>query len=181
MYSYGLQSFLQRKKLKSNQAINLFLQSQGITTFTAKNHNRVNEYIQNNWTKFATFIDKALKAGLLEGERVKLNYYFDEQREFKENAKAVTESLTPDQKRVWDAVRKYDDPVRFSYSSSFFSKRGMGTLPKNAEYEESLNGPGICRLKKVLPKIEFIANSGLVDEWLDNIKERYYENQRITS
>ena len=45
MYNYGLVKFLQVKKLKSNEAINAYLSYKNITEFNAKNHNRVNDFL----------------------------------------------------------------------------------------------------------------------------------------
>jgi hypothetical protein len=163
MYSYGLETFIQSKKLNSKEAINKFLEQEKITEFTAKNHNRVNNYIQNNWVKFATFIDKGIKSGLLKGKAIKLNYYFDEQREFKNNCKEEIKLITKEEMQLITLINKYDDLIHLSRTSSFFGRKNM-KMPSNQE--------GFSRKYKILPKIQFILNSKFKEEYICFLKNK---------
>jgi hypothetical protein len=133
MYSYGLVKFLQAKKLKSAEAINSFLKSEGITNYTAKHHHRVNSYIQKNWTKFATFIDKEIKNGNLKGSAVKLNHYYDEQREYKNEVRNefVNANLTVDQEMLLNYIKEYG----VGSVHSFLNKKGIIGLGKDPNYK----------------------------------------------
>jgi len=132
MYNYGLTKFLQAKNLKSNQAINAFLKSEGCD-FTAKNHNRVNNYLQSNWNKWATFVDKGLKDGTLSGTSKKLNHYFDEEKERRErvNKEFKEIDLTPEQMKVFDFMKEHG----VGKIQSILMKSGFSAPGKNYEYE----------------------------------------------
>lgn len=79
-YNYGLVNFLQAKQLSSKQAIDSFLQEEGVTEFNSKHHNRVNEYIQANWVKFASHCDRGIKSGALKGKAVRLDFHHEEEQ-----------------------------------------------------------------------------------------------------
>jgi hypothetical protein len=132
MYNQGLIKFIQAKRLSSTQCINSFLISEGITNFSAKNHNRVNSYIETNWTKFASFVDKELKNGNLKGRAIKLNTYFDEQRERKEKVKDEYNSieLSIQQQQLLFRIRKEG----IGFIQSFLMKNGIKPLPKDSSF-----------------------------------------------
>lgn len=163
MYSIGLERFMQAKKLKSQDTINQFLQSEGITEFTPKNHLKVNNYIQKHWTKFASFVDAGIKSGKLQGKAVKLNYYYDEQRERNEIVKKERDLLTKEENDLYNLMRKYDSGVSFSRTASFFAKKGFN-LPKNSD--------AISKAARSQPKLAFILNSEYYDEYINILKER---------
>lgn len=133
MYNYGLVQFLQAKKLKSKECIDKFLLSEGITNFTSKNHNRVNNYIQNNWIKFAAFCDKGIKSGELNGEAVRLNYSFEEQRNYHNKVKEEFESLnlTPLQKAILNKIKK---EYGVGFLQAFLNRKGLKSGGKNLSY-----------------------------------------------
>lgn len=133
MYNYGIVRFLQAKQLKSKECIDGFLISEGITNFTSKNHNRVNKYIESNWTKFAAYCDKGLKSGELQGKAVKFNYYYDEQREYKEKVRQEYEALnlTPLQKSILKRITK---EFGVGFLQSFLQKKGITPVGKNMDY-----------------------------------------------
>ena len=131
MYNYGLVKFLQAKKLKSNECINAFLKAEGVTEFTAKHHNRVNSYIEKHWTKFSSFVDRGIKDGTLQGKAVKLNTYFDEQREYRDTVKAEFENanLTTEQQKILDEIKKNG----VGKLQSAMMKAGINPVGKNYE------------------------------------------------
>ena len=135
MYNYGLVKFLQAKKLKSNECINAFLKSEGCT-FEAKHHNRVNNYIEKHWTKFASFVDSGIKNGTLQGKAVKLNTYFDEAREYHNlvanEFKGV--NLTTEQQKMLDHIRRNG----IGKLQSAMMKMGIHPEKKNYEYKSKI-------------------------------------------
>ena len=163
MYYYGLVKFINAKKLQSNECINAFLQSEGISDFTAINHNKVNDYIGKNWVNFATFIDKELKSGVIQGKAIKLNTKFDE---IEERQKLIDKEFllfTKEEKQLINFIRKYDNLSHLSKTSSFFNNKFL-QLPRN--------GIGISRAMKLLPKIQFILNSQYYNEYISFLKKK---------
>ena len=161
MYSIGLQSFMTAKKLKSKQVIDAFLKKQGVINFTSKNHHRVNSYIDNNWLKFATFVDKGLKDGTLSGKPIKLNTYFDEQRKRQDAINAEFKSFSKEELTLINFLRKNDDFSNLSKTNSFFNKKGI-YLPKGQE--------GFSKAMCHLPKIQFILQHELYEEFIESLK-----------
>lgn len=132
MYNYGLVKFLQAKKLKSNECINAFLKSENCD-FEAKHHNRVNTYIEKHWVRFASFVDKGIKDGTLQGRAVKLNTYFDEAREYRKvvmnEFKEV--NLTPEQQKMLDHIRRNG----IGKLHSVMAKAGIQPVKKNYDFK----------------------------------------------
>lgn len=133
MYNYGLVQFLQIKKLKSKECIDKFLLSEGITNFNSKNHDRVNDYIQKNWVKFASFCDKGIKSKELNGKAVRLNYSFDEQKNYQNKAREEYESLnlTLLQKAI---LNKIKNEYGAGFLQAFLNKKGLKSEGKNLSY-----------------------------------------------
>lgn len=136
MYNYGLVKFLEAKKLKSNECINAFLTSEGITDFNSKHHNRVNNYIENHWEKFCSFVDRGIKNGTLQGKAVKLNTYFDEQREYYNlvNNEFKEANLTPKQQHLLNIIRKKGVGV----VHAFLQKKSIQPVKKDMNYKSKL-------------------------------------------
>lgn len=74
---YGIATFLGAKKVPLRAGINTYLKHKKLP-WTYRNVDKVTEYIQKNFSDFATFIDNALKNGTIEGERVRLNTAFQQ-------------------------------------------------------------------------------------------------------
>ena len=132
MYNQGLAQFIQTKKLKANECINSFLKANEVTDFTAKNHNRVNGYIEKNWTKFASFVDNGIKNGTLSGQRIKLNSYYQEQKERVNIVKGefINLELTNEQKLIINHIKVNG----VSKIQSFLQKQGINPLPKDYSF-----------------------------------------------
>ena len=130
MYKYGLVKFLQAKKLKSNECINAFLKSEGCD-FEAKHHHRVNNYIEKNWTKFSSFVDRGIKDGTLQGKAVKLNTYYSEQEEYRNLVRNEFKEakLTTEQQNILDNIRRNG----VGKLQSAMMKAGINPVGKNYE------------------------------------------------
>ena len=152
MYNYGILRFLGAKSVKVKPAIKAFLESEN-APFTPNNVNKVNNYIQSNWTRFSSFIDKSIKSGVLNGHAVKLNTYYDELRDRKNeiSSEFEKENLTKEEIKIitlnineWGQVQ------------SFVSKKGLVYPPKNYEYTSK-------RLQN-MPIITLLRENNLVSE-----------------
>lgn len=136
MYNYGLVKFLQAKKLKSKECINAFLESNGVTTFQAKHHNRVNDYLEKHWVKFASFVDRGIKDGTLKGKAIKLNTFYDEREEYfalvKNEFKEV--NLTAEQQKILDNIRRNG----IGALQSAMMKMGVQPYKKDYKYKSKI-------------------------------------------
>lgn len=159
MYNYGLVTFMRTKKLKSNQSINAYLVHKGVSDFNAKNYNRVNDFLEKNWSNFAQFIDKSLKDGSISGERVRLNYHFEEQknRYLKVNSEFEKENLSKDEQWLLN-LETY-----FSKTHSFLAKKGLKIPQKNLDY--------ISAKLRNMPIILVLRENDLVSECVSYVKD----------
>lgn len=164
MYSYGLVRFLQAKKLKSKEAINAFLQSEGITAFTARQSYKADAYINKNWGKFHSFIDRSIKSGTISGQRVRLNYNYEIEEQREQQRRDEFATLSPEQNQFYSVIKKYDDVTRLSKVASYIKKTYGVDLPKNSD------GDHATRALKMLPKIQFIIDNGWMSEVIDHLK-----------
>ncbi len=132
MYNRGLIKFMERKKLSSRQAIGGFLASEGVT-ISRHDYRKVNSYIQDNWVKFCSFVDRGLQEGILQGKRVKLNTYYDEQEAYRARVTAERESvvLNDEQKRLLDYIKANG----VSQIQSVMMLQGIQPVKKNYDYE----------------------------------------------
>lgn len=131
MYYYGLMKFMEYKKLHAKQCINAFLESEGITEFNHKNGLKVSNHIANNWTKFASFVDRGLKNGTLNGQRVKLNTEYDRIAEHRRKTKEEFESLnlSDEEELLLDLV--YKEGKYRNQIHSFLNKLGLQPVKHN--------------------------------------------------
>lgn len=133
--NYGIEKFLSAKKLKAKEVINEFLLSENVFGFDFSNKAMVNEYIQKNFTKFASFCDKGIKKGVFKGVDVKLNSYYDERREYKERVRKEYQqmNLTELQQSILKYISKNFNNAGFL--QSFLHRKGIvKTGGKNLEY-----------------------------------------------
>ena len=157
MISYGLMRFIQEKNLNSKKAINSYLQHKGITEFTAKNSTRASQYIQRNWHSWASFIDRSIKNGSLEGKAVKLNHYYDEQEKRKQEQLADLNDIDKDiLEFAWNVVRLSkslgDTQNKLSNVQRFIAVHEI-KLP-------NVNKEGIHPIKRWEPKFKTLIELG---------------------
>jgi hypothetical protein len=107
MINHGITTFLFLKKVDKAKGIKAFLEAQG-SQIKFSNHPALNDYIQSNWSKFASFIDTNIKNGTLKGEAIKLNTHFDEERE--RIAQIIAEkkvaNITPEEDKILRKIKK---------------------------------------------------------------------------
>lgn len=129
MYSRGITTFLKAKHVNI-KAIDKFLEAEGISAFTSKNHMKSSAYIQKNWEKFATFIDKSIKNKTISGKAVKLNVYYSEQKARTERIKKELENIDEETKQYISYIKKNG----VSKIQSFLSKKGINPAGKDYSY-----------------------------------------------
>lgn len=168
MYNYGITSFLQAKSVEAKQAIVKFLEEENVTAFTHKNHNRVNEYVQANWIKFSSFIDKSIKSGKIKGNAVKLNTYFDEKRERDLKVKSEFQGvhLSNEERRILSLPSYH-----FGIIQSVLAKNGIEAPKKDQSFTSK-------RLQK-LPYILLLRENNLVGNVILKINELPHQSTSL--
>ncbi len=95
--------------------------------------------VQENWDNFATFVDKGIKSGDLQGEAVKLGHYYDEVRDRKRkvNEEFKNLNLSKDEKYIINTsidilssvLKKVYDIDKPKSSNRFTSKKLNSVFP----------------------------------------------------
>jgi hypothetical protein len=166
MYNIGLVRFIEAKSLKSKQCIDAFLKHQGVA-FTSKNHNRVNDYIDKNWNRFATFVDKGIRAGTLNGNPVKLNTYYAEQEERRNIVASEfdNEELSGEEKWIL----------------TYIGKHGVGNVQSYLSKVQKQHSPAkdysyTSKKLQWLPLVKMIENK---QQLIDFLKEKLKKQQTV--
>ena len=136
MINHGITSFLYMKKVKEKEGIKAFLTHQQVNVGINR-HNEVNDYIQSNWSKFASFIDNSIKNGTLKGKAVKLNTHFDEERQRVNQiiAEKKAAKLTAQEDRILRKISKNGIGILKGYHAGglkkdySFTSKNMQWLP----------------------------------------------------
>lgn len=133
MYDYGIRTFCDRKDVSINDAVAKYLQYRNVTDFKPKQHEKVNNYINNNWNNFANFIDKSLKSGTIKGKPCKLNTYFGERREYniKVSDEFAKEKITDLENKILGRIKK---EYGAGFLQSFLMKKDIQPLSKDRSY-----------------------------------------------
>jgi hypothetical protein len=160
MYNIGLTRFIESKELNSKEAINGFLKYKGITKFTANNHYQVNDFIQNNWNSFSSYVDRELKNGNLNGKRVKLNTYYDEHRKYIKQVKdeVVSSDISKEEQRLLNKIKK---EYSVGFLQSFLMKRDIQPLGKDISY--------FSKNLQWLPLVRQAIDAGILKQLSENI------------
>ena len=163
MYSRGLQNFLQKKKVKSSKVIAAFLKEQEVVDFTHKNHRKVNNYLQDNWSKFASFVDKGIKSGEFRGDSKPINPSLwkevKEENIQKEEEFQRFNSLSGQEKKLYKILKERDDLIHLGCCISFFHDKEF-RIPQQ-DYN------AVTRKGKIIPKLQAISRSGYIDELIE--------------
>jgi len=130
-YNYGIVSFLNRKQVHVQTAINAYLKYKEVKI---KGDFKISEYIENNWTSFASFIDKGIKSGDLKGVAIRLDYHHEEQREYIKSVKAEFEivELTMQEITILNKIKK---EYGVGFIHSFLMKKDIKPLPKDFSFK----------------------------------------------
>lgn len=165
-YDYGTIAFLKAKKLNAKQTIQAYIKDQN-ESFSHNNIKKVNALISSNFSRFATFCDKAIKSGTLKGNAVKLNTYYDEQRERNEqvNKEYKEVSLSTDQECLLGIIKTDYCAAKLH---SFITKQGFG-IPK-------MDDSFTARRLRFLPTVNLVIELG-IDKFKEHVKIRYPDEQ----
>lgn len=119
MYNTGIEVFLNLKKVNIREGVKAFIKHKGVKTNPYDNY-EASAYIQSNWEAFASFIDKSIKDGTLKGTAVKLNSYYQEQRQRNEMIRAQTKELniTKEEQRIFNRIKKEGPGFLYSFLMS---------------------------------------------------------------
>jgi len=130
-YNYGIISFLNRKQVHASTAIKAYLEHKNVKI---KGDFKISQYIEDNWTSFASFVDKGIKSGTLKGIAIRLDYYHDEQREYVKAVKSEFENieLTSQEQEILNKIKK---EYGVGFIHSFLMKKNIRPLPKELSYK----------------------------------------------
>lgn len=118
----GLIAFIKAKKLDYNQVVSLFMSEQSDIGGIG-----AHKYIDRNWNKFATFVDRGIKSGKLKGKDIKLNTYYSEQKEYQNKTKAEFElaNLTDEEQELLNYIQE-NGPGRLQNKLIALRIKGLG-------------------------------------------------------
>jgi hypothetical protein len=130
-YNYGIISFLNRKQVHTSTAIKAYLEHKDAKI---KGDFKTSQYIEDNWTSFASFVDKGIKSGTLKGVAIRLDYYHEEQREYVKSVKSEFESieLTSQEQEILNKIKK---EYGVGFIHSFLMKKNIQPVPKDFSYK----------------------------------------------
>lgn len=137
----GLISFCDRKQINAIKTVRMFTKETGLQ-------------VDNNFVKFATFVDKKIKSGELQGNDAPLNKeMWDESRRKQEEHNAEMKTFTSEHKRFY---RKYKENT--SALDSFFGKK---------EIKRPLQIESKTKLGRLIPVFDYLKDNGLLEEFMN--------------
>lgn len=141
MIDRGISSFCDRKQVNAIKTVRMFTKETGLQ-------------VQENFSKFATFVDKKIKSGELKGNDAPLNKtMWDESKREKAEYDAEMSQFTSEHKRFY---RKYKEAT--SALDSFFGKK---EIPKPKQVESK------TKLGRLIPVFEYLKEKGLLEEYMN--------------
>ena len=158
MWSRGIIVFCDKKKVAHIKAIKMFLSTYNPELLKDKQV-KANDCVQNNFEKFATFVDQKIKSGELKGTPVKLNTYFDEQRQRKDTVRKEFEDLNLS-KEEQKLINLINDNK--GIAASVIAKAGL-SFPKQSE-------SFISKKLSRLPVLRTLQENNLVETFIERIK-----------
>lgn len=168
-YNRGINSFLGAKSLDPKKTVALFITHME-RNFKATNIHKSVALIEENWNRFATFVDKALTEGTLKGNRVPTyDGRFEEMKRENEERRAEYGEETAEVRELFAFMQKHDPFPHISLTMSFFAKRGY-MLPANDQGK-------VSRIGKSSTKLQYILDSGYQDELKEYLLQKTTEKQ----
>lgn len=158
---FGVLAFISQKELNDFKTVKAYIKKLGLQI--DPNSKKAANIINKNFVSFASFCDKSIKEGTLEGKAVKLNTYYDERREYKQQAyKEYKEAnLTAEHEFLLSVIKK---DLGCSKLSSFLAKNGI----EHVEMDKSK----AARRLQYLPIINLVIENG-IDNFKAHVKVRY--------
>ncbi len=137
----GIISFCARKQINAIKTVKMFTKETGFK-------------VEDNFSRFATFVDKKIKSGELKGNDAPLNKdMWDESRRKQEEHTAEMKTFTYEHKAFY---RKFKG--NSSALDSFFGKK---EIPKPKQTESK------TKLGKMIPIFDYLKDNGLLEEFMN--------------
>jgi hypothetical protein len=138
----GLESFCERKQINAIKTVKMFTKETGLQ-------------VDNNFVKFASFVDKKIKSGELKGNDAPLNKeMWDESKREKAEYDAEMNSFTAEQKQFYGRVKR----VGRNTLDQFFGKKQL-TKPKQTESK--------TKLGRMIPIFDYLKDNNLLEEFMN--------------
>jgi hypothetical protein len=132
------------------------------TRINPKNHFVASAFVQQHWNQFATFVDQKIRSGDLKGHAVKLNSYYDELEERREQIKQeyaeLPFELSKDELRIIRLERHELSPIH-----SLIGKAGLKTPKSDVNFVSK-------RLQRGIPLILLLRENNLIDQAIKILK-----------
>lgn len=150
-WSYGLITFCEAKQLNLNEVVNAFIKEY-------KLQGDKNEAIQNNWQKFAAYVNKGLLSGSIKGKAVSVSNGSQEQKQANREAYSA---IDPELRKWW----QYMTSKGYNYATTvdgfliaFYNAYSIGSsLPKKCNDD--------MQILKNKSRYDGIVAAGLLDEF----------------
>ena len=111
--------------------------------------------VDRNFVKFATFVDKKIKSGELQGNDAPLNKeMWDESKREKAEYDAEMATFTTEQRQFYGRFKKVGD----STLNQFFGKK---------EIKRPLQTESKTKLGKLIPVFDYLKDNGLFEEFMN--------------
>lgn len=141
MIDRGIESFCNRKQVNTIKTVKMFTKETGLG-------------VQDNFVRFATFVDKKLKSGELKGNDAPLNKnMWEESKREKVEYDAIIATYTTEQKQFYGRVKR----VGRNTLNSFFGKKEI-QKPKQTEAK--------TKLGRMIPIFDYLKDNGLLKEFM---------------
>lgn len=135
-------SFCDRKQVNAVKTVKMFTKQTGLQA-------------QENFNRFATFVDKKIKSGELKGNDAPLNKeMWDESKREKAEWNDEMDSFTVQQRKF---LRKVNETLGSSLNS-FFGKKEI-QKPKQVESK--------TKLGRLIPVFEYLKENDLLEEYMN--------------
>lgn len=141
MRDRGLESFCERKQINMIKTVKMFTKETGLQA-------------QDNFVKFATFVDKKIKSGELQGNDAPLNKeMWDESKREQSEWNSEMKTFTVEQKIFYRKVKDNRSTL-----DSFFGKKEI-QKPKQVESK--------TKLGRLIPVFDYLKSNNLLEEYMN--------------
>lgn len=137
----GIESFCDRKQINAIKTVKMFTKETGFK-------------VEDNFARFASFVDKKIKSGEIKGNDAPLNKeMWDETKREKAEYDAEMASFTTEQRQFYGRVKR----VGRNNLDSFFGKKEI-QKPKQTESK--------TKLGRMIPIFDYLKDNGLLEEFM---------------
>jgi hypothetical protein len=142
----GLSSFCDRKQINAIKTVKMFTKETGFK-------------VEDNFSRFATFVDKKIKSGELKGNDAPLNKdMWDESRRKQEEHTAEMKTFTYEHKAFYRKFKENNSAL-----DSFFGK----LKAVQPEIQKPKQTESKTKLGKMIPIFDYLKDNGLLEEFMN--------------